>query len=361
MSFDTVTTHIRSNMPVSARLTSVLAIAIVMFVLPMFGSPVEAQHNDRDRLAAEIERTDEMLEQAREHLRETTDAKANQLLQQAAALQRRAHEFFEEGRYAIAWNMTNKARDAIRRILGELVDNDEDRALVEQQLERTDEYLNRARQNLSGVDAPGLEMYVEEAARLQDRARELFSENNLRQALQFTRRAQELLKKAADLIGNHGRQQEQFGFYLSQTRDDIDALRDFVYESGSDAAIRLFEVGNEQVDQARQLFEMGRVQEAVRMLAQARSKIKQAERIVEVGDTPAGSMRAIEIAQRRIEVLSERAEESGNQQALQILEEAAEKLDRARNFHAEGEFERALVIVRIVMELNQQAARMLGG
>ena len=90
-------------------------------------------------------------------------------------------------------------------------------------------------------------------------------------------------------------------------------------------------------------------------------QLNQAERIVEFGDSPEGARRAIEIVQARMDILRERAEESNNLNALDLLDEAAEKLQRARDFHDQGENERALVIVRIVMELNQQVARMLGG
>jgi hypothetical protein len=346
----------------SPTLVILLVGAFALFLLATsFNSPLFAQHSDRERLIQEIERTDEMLEQVESDLQETRDAKASQLFQQAMALQRRAHEFFENGRYAQAWNMTSKARDVVKRILGELVSKDEDRTLVEQQLERTEEYLSRASQGLVGVDAPSQQMYLDEATRLQDRARELFSENNLRQSLQFTRRAQELLKKATDLSGNRERQEEQFDFYLHETHDDIEASRGLVHSSGSERAIRLFNVGTEQTDRAQQLFDMGRSQEAIRTLAQARSKIGQAERIAELGESPGGSLRAIELAQTRIGVLRDRAENSGNLDALDLLEEASEKLNRARGFHSQGEYDQALVIVRIVMELNQQAARILGG
>ncbi len=346
------------------RKPSFIALPIVLATLlalaPIFTAPALAQHNDRDRLAEELALTDQMLEQARDHLRQSTDAKSNQMLEQAAALQRRAHDFFEQGRYVMALSMTTKARDVIKRIVGEFVSRNEDRTLVEQQLDRTDDYLDRARQGLAGTDAPALQMFVDEAARMQDRAREYFSENNLKQALQFTRRAQELLKKASDQVGDRRRQQGQFEHYLQQTRDDAESLHEFIYNSGSDEATRLFEAGNEQIDRAQQLYEMGRVEEAIRMLAQARSKIGQAQRIIQIGNSPQGTQRAIDIAQHRHDNLQERARDNGNRDVLDLLDEAADKLQRARNLYDQGEYQRALVMVRIVMELNQQAARMLG-
>ncbi len=351
-----------SSVTGSAFTHGLICLALLLLVaLPLITSPLLAQNIDRERLKEEIARTDEMLDRLQEQLHSNSDAKSTQLLQQAITLQRRAHDYYDEGRYLLAWNMTSKARDAIKRILGELVTVDGDRALVEQQLERTDEYLSRARQLLSGVDVPGLQMYVEEASRLQDRARDFFSVNNLRQALQFTRRAQELLKKASDIAGDRDRQQGQFENYMQQTRDQIESIRDFVMESQTESALKLFEVGSEQADRAQQLYDLGRFEEALRLLAQARSKLSQAERIIQTGDSPQGTLRAIELAQNRLDVLRERAEDARNQEALDLLEEAAEKLERARSLHSEGNYERALVVVRIVIELNQQAARILGG
>jgi hypothetical protein len=97
----------------------------------------------------------------------------------------RAREYLERGRLAFALQFTLRAREAARRCIGSMVRSDDDRSIVEQQLDRTDELLEQIRTLTQNGESPALDLRLQEAQRLQDRARDFFTENNLRQSLHY--------------------------------------------------------------------------------------------------------------------------------------------------------------------------------
>lgn len=118
------------------------AVVVCLIILP--ASDSVGQMIDRERVEAEIERTDEIISQAQAQLRGTNDSRVAMLLRQAIVTQERAREALEGRRFGAALEFTRKARELAQRAIGQLVRSDEDKAFVEQQLERTDEVLEEA-------------------------------------------------------------------------------------------------------------------------------------------------------------------------------------------------------------------------
>ena len=337
-----------------------IVVTVLLLSIEVLSGSAYGQVLDRDRVKQEIEQTDNIIEQARKSVDQSRDQKTTALLRQAEQSQDRALELLERGRLALALQSTLRAREAARRCIGSMVRSDEDRSLVEQQLDRTDEQIEQIRAVAQSGETPILDLRLQEAQRLQDRARDFFSENNLRQSLQFTRRAQDICRNLTEYVGGGERRRENLRLNLDRAQDFVSDNSETMNSCQDESAKRLFDSGEEQIDKADQAYESGSFEESIRLLASGVTRVRRAVQTCGESGAITDSERAIATAQSQVERLRERAQETGSHDADKLLDEATEKLDQARTLHERGEEQRALVIVRVVIELNQQAARILG-
>ena len=337
-----------------------IVVTVLFMSIAVLSGSAYGQVLDRDRVKQEIEQTDNIIEQARKSVDQSRDQKTTALLRQAEQSQDRALELLERGRLALALQSTLRAREAARRCIGSMVRSDEDRSLVEQQLDRTDEQIEQIRAVAQSGETPILDLRLQEAQRLQDRARDFFSENNLRQSLQFTRRAQDICRNLTEYVGGGERRRENLRLNLDRAQDFVSDNSETMNSCKDESAKRLFDSGEEQIDKADQAYESGSFEESIRLLASGVTRVRRAVQMCGESGAITDSERAIATAQSQLERLRERAQETGSHDADKLLDEATEKLDQARTLHERGEEQRALVIVRVVIELNQQAARILG-
>ncbi len=323
-------------------------------------SPTLAQPDNREYVRDAIEQTDRILEEARTSVEHSSSQRAALLLKQAEQFQDRAREAFEDGRLLLAQQWTEKAREAARRCIGGIVDSGDERDFVEQQLDVTDEWLEQVRTVGDNRSASGLELRLQEAQRLQDRARDLLSENSLRQALLLTRRAQEICRDLVGRFNSGERRRDYLRANLERARALIEDNRDAIADSGNETAKTLFESGSDLIARAEELYQNGAYDEALRLLAGGLVRVNKALRMITGGQAEDEAARAIQIAEGQLERLQGAAADQNNRVAADLLDEARQKLERARAYYEQGNHQQALVIVRVVMELNQQAAKILG-
>lgn len=337
-----------------------LALLLVAAAVIAGSSPACAQPDNRERVREAIEQTDRILDEARTSVEQSSSQRAALLLKQAEQFQDRAKEAFDEGRLLLAQQWTDKAREAARRCIGSIVDSGDERDFVEQQLDVTDEWLEQVRTVSDNNSAAGLELRLQEAQRLQDRARDLLSENSLRQALLLTRRAQEICRDLVGRFNSGERRRDQLRANLERARVLVDDNRDAVTASSNETARTLFESGSDLIAKAEELYQAGAYDEALRLLAGGLVRVNKALRMITGGRAEDEAARAMQIAEAQMERLQQAAADRNNRVAADLLDEAQQKLERARAYYEQGNHQQALVIVRVVMELNQQAAKILG-
>lgn len=337
-----------------------LALLLVAAAVIAGSSPACAQPDNRERVREAIEQTDRILDEARTSVEQSSSQRAALLLKQAEQFQDRAKEAFDEGRLLLAQQWTDKAREAARRCIGSIVDSGDERDFVEQQLDVTDEWLEQVRTVSDNNSAAGLELRLQEAQRLQDRARDLLSENGLRQALLLTRRAQEICRDLVGRFNSGERRRDQLRANLERARVLVDDNRDAVTASSNETARTLFESGSDLIAKAEELYQAGAYDEALRLLAGGLVRVNKALRMITGGRAEDEAARAMQIAEAQMERLQQAAADRNNRVAADLLDEAQQKLERARAYYEQGNHQQALVIVRVVMELNQQAAKILG-
>lgn len=156
---------------------------------------------DPEGVQAQLERTRDMLERARERVEECNQTRARSMIRVAFEMQSRAERAARDGRYLAALQLTVNARErglqALR--LCNLEENRQEGA--ERALRRTDEGIQRAMESV-GPDAPEVARRSLERARdMQERAWREYRAERWEASLRLTQSARAFAHRALRLAG----------------------------------------------------------------------------------------------------------------------------------------------------------------
>jgi hypothetical protein len=156
---------------------------------------------DPDRVKAQLERTRELLERAKERIEECNNDRARALLRASFELQARAEEAARSGRYLVALQLTVNAREKAQAALRlcHLEENIQEAA--ERAIERTDNILARAQNAIEDCDNKQAHDALARAIDIQGKAKAEYSSENFRAALNLTLGARRAAYRAVRLCG----------------------------------------------------------------------------------------------------------------------------------------------------------------
>lgn len=151
---------------------------------------------DPDRVLAQLERTRDLIERARDRIDECENDRARALLKVAVEMQVRAENAANESRYLAALQLTMSARERVLRAARlcnqeERLDEASDRAL-----RRTDEVISRAKDALGNQAPERARNLVARADRLEAEAWTQFRAGHLEASLRLTLSARNLAQRA---------------------------------------------------------------------------------------------------------------------------------------------------------------------
>lgn len=151
---------------------------------------------DPDRVRVQVERTAELLERARDRLRDCEDTRARALIRVAVDMQARAESALGESRYLAALQLTMSARERALKAMRacKLEDSLEDS--VARALARTDDVLIRARELLAGSEDPRAQQALRSAERTQAEAQTEYRAGHHEQSLRMTQSARAMAHRA---------------------------------------------------------------------------------------------------------------------------------------------------------------------
>ncbi|MFH2054319.1 MAG: hypothetical protein ABIJ61_00035, partial [bacterium] len=350
--------HTRS---MSQRLVPLTPIILFLLgLLLVFGNGEAAGQGppSDDRFRGELEQTDQLIDEAKDLLADTENPKAEQLLGQAVEMQQRAWDAYHDNSHQMLGQYSKLARDLVTQALGLLQRGFENRSFVEQELERTADILDRARDLIAGSDAPLAQTLLEQAADLQERGREFMQQQQLRRALQLSLRARGIANDVLAGASSGERRQHQLEQFNERLRNDYEELK--LLATDNEAAQLLLDQAVELFQRTQGFIEEERWDQATTLLSQAAGHLRRARKLLTQEDESVTAARALQLAQTRLQRLHERATELNTDAADDLLEEAAEKLQKAQGYQDSGDHHRVLVTVRVVMELLQRAEKILG-
>ncbi len=256
-------------------LPAVLAIVLGILV----AAPVLAQSSppDLQRLQDAIELTDRRIQLAKDLLAESPHAQAAAEVDQAVVLQAMAKSAFGEGRYAAAGRATFDARIHADRAIA-LLRGLPDPGRVEEQLQRTREILDRARDRLAHCDAPMARDLLRTALDMQARAEQAYRETRYLAALQLTTSARERAMRALRLCNSSESLEETVATALQRTDEVLGRAHELVDAEGSERARRLLANAEALQSRARAEAGSGHQRLALSLTRQAREQATRAMR-----------------------------------------------------------------------------------
>lgn len=339
-------------------------IALTVMVLAAH-APAAAQTTDpRDRLSAELDRTDRILEQAREVVADSESERARTIREKAVELQEMARKLFEdcdrdhltacEGAARATTRARREAFHAIR-IAREQSSHEHQAART---IERAAHLLDEARAEVAGEDlSPRTEALLDEARAQLERARERHQARQFAVALELAQTAERLLREALGLGGRGEVNPERVRRELERTDRLIERASPTVHESGNAEAIRVLDRSVEMQARAHAQFGRERPLMALRLTRDARELVHRALRL---GEGPV-NQDAVERGLRQTDQLIERVEPvvraSGDEQAIRLLEAGLRHQERARAFFKEERLRAALAQTRVARNLVLEAGQ----
>ena len=336
-----------------------LALVALCLLLPAIAA---AQPHFQD-VRGELERTDRILERAREQVRISITGRANDLLNQAFSIQNRArrHLYREKPQLRAAFDLTLKARDLAGRAVGtaeiEARAFESTRDLVESTLEMIDRVGGDVRD--SGDEQAG--RLLQAGIKQLRKAREAYLAGEYRRAIELAALARDLVQRA------HHRARDAASGVSNQVEtvlDRTDALLDEVAlaRTGStdSKAERHYQEARRLQQQAWERHRQGRPRLAVQLASRARQVALDALFLLARDPDREEVERALAVVEQLLTDLSSEILASGSQKAERLLHLARQRHFEAAKQLEEDNLDRAFETARLADRLLRRAAEAAG-
>ncbi len=348
----------RHKVTIMRRLTTALVLMMLL------GGVALAQHgpgNDRQLLAQALEKTDMVIERAKEVVIESGSERARNQLEMAVRLQTRARNLVNSGTVTdvmaiTAGKYTLNARERAQRAIALTRQADANEGYVRRELEKTDNMLARVNEQVS-MDTPEQAlMLLDSIHEKQQRATELFHNGRLKMSLQMTLQARKALEKLIEDVGGYMELRRRY----NALGDRYFTLRDRIQLSASqnDPDVRI------QLDQAERNRERaddiaaeGRLEAAVNTL---QSAVEQLAELSEEIREPARIEQTYQAIRRQAELLTEKVQLSGNTRIERLYRAALDHLDRAEEAYRAGDHQKATVQLQAARQTVDRVSDLLG-
>lgn len=333
------------------------------FVIAFFAVVGDAAGQGRDDIQAALEKTDNLLEQARDIVREAGSDRGSVGLNSAEQWQKQAWEAYHRGQWRRAEMLTERARDQVYRALGSIRQSEDNENEVERQLERTDQVLNEARDRLGPGRARMPQERLEAALNQQRRAWDLYRERRLRPALRLTLQARESVLRMGGGMGNRqgvATDPNVLDTRLERLTEASDRVGQRVDQASNPRAEDILKRANENLKTAEEALNNGETRRADQLLRQVRTQLDRAMRLVlrEVRTDEVGVL--IEAATERWELLQTAVDDADNEQLREWHRQAGDDLERAHQAVSNGNSRQALVQTRRAVEQLDKIENELG-
>jgi len=339
-----------------SRKLAFLFFLIVIGMILLWVTTAEAQIKEKVR--AELEKTDVVIQRAKEAVFESRNIKAEELLKMAIALQGKARDAFFMIKYKMAVELTLMARKKAYEAIGFTKRDEENENLVLKAIERTDQIITKAKESIVGLEHKRASSLLEAAINNQQKAKEFFKEHKLKVALKLTLKAREMAKKVLDLTTKGRRLNRLAQKELKITDRMIQKASLILQESESKGPDRLLEKAKSLQEKAREMFRQKKFTRATRSSRKARELVEKALRLVEEEVTPRMVENAIQQNERLISQVEEGIKGGTNPEAASTLEKGLAHQRKAKKYYQEGKFKPALAEAKVAKRLISKAREM---
>jgi hypothetical protein len=273
---------VKSNIVRTLCSSASLLMSLALLGALALATPASAQ-GDLQRLIDALELTDRRIQLAKDLLAASPNHQAAVEVDMAVSLQANARAAFGEARYAAAGKATFDARIHADRAIA-LLRGLPDPGRVEEQLQRTRELLDRARDRLANCTVPMARDLLRVALDMQARAEASYRETRYLAALQLTMSARERAHRALRLCNATESLEESVGAALQRTDEVLAHAHEVVDANGTDRARRLLANADSLQARAHAEADAGHLRLALRLTREAREQAVRAERATHAGE-----------------------------------------------------------------------------
>jgi len=309
----------------------------------------------RDRVQEELQRTDGDLERARGIVQESSSQRAQEALELALQIQRKAWDQYRGQQRMQAGRLTLEARQLALRAITLAREDSGLRNRARRELDQAAGELRRAREEIGPNPGDQAIRLLEEARAQIDRGQVQFHEQHYEAAFRLAVSARRLIRQAtgSDAGTGSGRVQRE----LDRTDRLIERVGPAVRESGNEEAIRLLRRGVDLQAEAWQSFRDGQPRLALATTREAREVVGRAHRLVRGPVDPGALAKALQETERVLERAADIVTDSGDEHAVKLMEKAREHQRRAHRLAENDQPRPALAETRVARSLALRAIR----
>jgi tetratricopeptide (TPR) repeat protein len=231
---------------------------------------------------------------------------------------------------------------------------------VEEQLRLTDEALVRAGEVVQEGRSPRARELLERAFAVQDLAWGHFRGGRTLVAGTVTREARLLAARAVSLAREDSSLEQRAERELEKAVSALERARDSMEGAPDEHAQRLLEEARAQIERARAQIQEGHFEVAIRLAVSAQWLIARSAGDGE-GHGAESVLRELERTDQLIERVDDLVDESGEEQAARLLEQALQLQRSAREDHSAGRTIVAMAVTRQARDLANRALDLVQG
>jgi len=336
---------------------------LVLFCLGTVAAMAQVIGTDLVRLNTALDRTDEIIQRAKDAVSESGSERAQNLLEMALRLQKLARDItgtIDNNNlevYALrAGQCTINAREKAQRAIAVTRQAEENDDYVRGRLERTDDLIRRVGEKVGDSLPRGLSLLLDTSREKQERALELYRNRRLRAALQLTLQTERTLKEAASQAGS---------LFKSERRYQSHVDRYFTLWEQIEPTERSDQPGMPaQLDRAEQLKRQAEEFAAKNEYGEAEETMLKAVEILSLvaeGLREPGKIKsAIDDLQQQADRLEERLAAKSDRELQNQYQNAREHLQKAAVSYKRGELDDAAAHLQAARQVLTRIEQMLG-
>ena len=335
-------------------LLSVVLAGLVIVVAVPAQSQTQMQIEGVQR---QLEKTDQIIEQAKEAVRTVDAPLAVYYIEKAVYLQREAWDHFNRRGFAISYQYSTKAEDRAKKALAVCRLTEQGETVVLRRLERAAELMERARDAMPPGPDGRLRTIYDSARDNLLKAKEFYRAGSYRPALKLAGQVEKAAREILEVANRKNRRLAEFERRYDAVGAVMERARETLGDCNSAAAVNLIEQAERTYRQSHEHALKGRTEVALRNLQQARTMAVEAARKCQGSGT-------MEQQHERLTQEADRLAEQvppNNDPARRQLQDIREQLRLAAGAIGRQQTEAATAALRAARLMLNQVKSMLTG
>ncbi|MFH2037668.1 MAG: hypothetical protein ABIJ45_14805 [Candidatus Zixiibacteriota bacterium] len=339
------------------RLLTISALIAAVFLINASLLAQGNQVQNQEQFRAAFERTEQVMEMARERIQNSYTKSGQEILRLAEELQVRAQNNGNLGQYGVGAALTLKARERANQAMAVNKRDEEALNLVQRQLEKTDELISRVQNRLNGNARETAARLFDTARENQKRAWELYHRSQYKASLKLSRKTENMLRNMADRVQSGEGELLRLRNQYQQMEQKLERSEAMNAECNNEEAIRLMEQARQMFTEGQNLTEQSQLKQAEGRLEKARQMVRQANRICENSDNLESEIIRL---QNRLQQMKELALQNNNQEALKLMQTAQNQLNKAEKACNRNKTEECAAYMKTAQISMQKANKSMG-